>query len=218
MTQIRFYFEFASPYSYIASCSIEDIGRASGRQVLWLPIDIREVWTAHGVLDAYTAIRAVKRPYIMRDAVRCARKLGITLAPPSAPARDTSIAKLVYWGLRVDDELLAKRFLQAVWHRYFAEGGSIGDLEDLAQASLALGLDMNALRTAAQWAGAQQAQDACNVDAVGSGCFGVPWFVTDGESFFGHDRLSHLAEHVNAHVPEAARLNAFEGRTPQSPP
>jgi len=108
MNPIQFYFEFASPYSYIASLEIDELGRAAGREVEWLPIDISVVWAAHGVLDAYAAIRALKRRYIMRDAVRCARVRGVTLAAPSASARDASIAKLAYWGLRDQDSWLKR--------------------------------------------------------------------------------------------------------------
>jgi len=201
MNPIQFYFEFASPYSYIASLEIDELGRAAGREVEWLPIDISVVWAAHGVLDAYAAIRALKRRYIMRDAVRCARVRGVTLAAPSASARDASIAKLAYWGLRDQDAPLAKRFLRLVWHRYFGEGKPINDLDHLAQASIGLGLDASGIRAAAAWEGARQAQDVSNADAVDSGCFGIPWFVADGESFFGHDRLAHLAAHFSKPYP-----------------
>ncbi len=198
MRPIQFYFEFASPYSYIASLEIDEVARAAGREVAWLPIDIAVVWAAHGVLDGYASIRTLKRPYIMRDAVRCARMRGVALATPSAPARDASIAKLAYWGLREQDSPLAKRFVQAVWHRYFGEGKPINGLEDLAQASAAMGLDADRIQTASRWEGASHAQDACSADAARGGCFGIPWFVADGESFFGHDRLAHLAAHLDA--------------------
>ena len=198
---IQFFFEFASPYSYIASLEIDKVATAAGRSVEWRPIELAAVWASHGVLEAYTAIRRLKRPYILRDAARCASLHGIALARPSSSATDTGLAKLAYWGLRHADAPLAKRFLQSVWHRYFCEGRPIGALEDLADASAAIGLGALQIQSAAAWAGARQAQDQSNSDAVRSGCFGVPWFIADGECFFGQDRLGQLATHIkpNAH-------------------
>lgn len=198
---IQFFLEFASPYSYIASMEIDKVAASAGRSVEWRPIELASVWAAHGVLEAYTAIRRLKRPYILRDAMRNANAKGIVLARRSAPATDTSLAKLAYWGLRHADAPLAKRFLQSVWHRYFGEGNPIGALEDLVDASAAIGIGEKHIQDAAAWAGARQAQDQSNSDAVRSGCFGVPWFIADGECFFGQDRLGQLAAHIkpNAH-------------------
>ena len=198
MPSIQFYFKFASPYSYLASLEVEDVAKSAGRTVEWLPIEIPAVWAAHGVLDAYAAIRHLKRPYIMRDAMRCARMRGVVLATPSVSARDASTARLAYWGLRNQESPIAKQFLQVVWHRYFGQGRSILDLDDLVEASNGIGLDANSIRRAAEWEGARRAQDSCNADAVASGCFGIPWFMADGEAFFGHDRLTHLATHIGA--------------------
>jgi 2-hydroxychromene-2-carboxylate isomerase len=198
MDDIRFYFEFISPYSYLASLQIEDIAEAARREVDWRPIEIEAVWEAQGVLEAYKQIRGLKRPYIKQDAIRCAAMAGVTLMPLPASARDTSLAKSAYWGLRNQDAELAKRFLQTIWHRLFGEGRSIASIDDMAEACSGLGLSAEDLLAAAAWEGARRHQDASNADAAACGCFGVPWFVADGESFFGQDRLMHLAAFLGA--------------------
>lgn len=193
---IQFFFTLASPYSYIASMEIDKVAANAGRSVEWRPIELASVWAAHGVLEAYKAIRRLKRPYILHDAMRCAHEQGIILARPSAPATDTSFVQLACWGLRHADTPLAKRFLQSVWRRYFDDGKPIGVVDDLVDASAAIGLDAQQIEAAAAWAGARHAQDQSNSDAVRSGCFGVPWFIADGECYFGQDRLGQLAAHV----------------------
>lgn len=214
MTPIHFHFEFASPYSYIASLQIDAIAKAAGRTVDWLPIELDAVWKASGVLDAYSQIRRLKRPYIARDAARCARMCGTVLATPCAPAHGAPVAKLAYWGMRNQEPRLGEAFLKAVWHRYFGEGQSITGLADLVLASRSLGLDARTIQSASAWTGARQAQDASNAAAVDSGCFGVPWFIADGESFFGQDRLPHLAVHLNANP----ALGGREGQRTRSMP
>ena len=152
---VQFFFEFASPYSYIASLEIDRVAASAGRPVEWRPIELASVWTAHGVLEAYMAIRRLQRPDILQDAMRCARRTGIVMARPAASATDTGLAQLAYWGMRNDDALLAKCFLQSVWHRYFGEGKPIGALDDLADACEGIGLGAQHILAAAAWAGAR---------------------------------------------------------------
>lgn len=127
--------------------------------------------------------------------------LGIRFARPVTSAGDTTLAKPAYWGIRGTDRELAERFIQAVWHRHFREGLAIGTAPDLAQAfaqapaqAFANGaLDAEAIASAAQAPKARQDQGACNAQAVTLGCFGIPWVVVDGQSFFGQDRLDQVA-------------------------
>ncbi len=37
---------------------------------------------------------------------------------------------------------------------------------------------------------------AATNDAVHDGCFGMPWFMLDGEAFWGHDRLGQMEKRL----------------------
>ena len=198
MNPVQFFFELASPYSYIASLQIERLVKEAGRVIEWRPVELEAIWAAQGVLEPYAAVRRIKRDYILRDSRRCAARLGITIAKPATSSRDTSFAKLAFWGLHASDPQLATLFIQDVWHRHFGEGSPIGSAQDLVVASIRLGLNEESILSAARSPLARAAQDAANVEVVRSGCFGVPWFATDGEAFFGQDRLSYLVAHLNA--------------------
>ena len=113
---VHFYFEFASPYSYLASIDIDERVERAGGRVEWSPIDLPRIWKAHGVLDAYLSIRTLKTPYIRQDAARCAKLAGIKLKPPRAQATDTSLAKRTYWGLIEAQDDRAKPFLKRISH------------------------------------------------------------------------------------------------------
>lgn len=196
MSAVQFFFEPTSPYSYLASLRIDAIAAASGRTVDWCPIDILQVWQAHGITEAYGAVRTLKRTYVLHDALRCARALGVPYATPRMRARDTTPLKLAYWGLAERDAMLARRFMQSVWRRYFVEGGAIDALADLQDADAGWSLDT--LERAAALPTALAAHERANAAAIGAGCFGVPWFMADGEPFFGQDRLDQLAAHLAA--------------------
>ena len=191
---IRFYFELVSPYSYLASLRIEPAAQAAGRSVSWRPIDLPRVWQAQGVLKAYAAIRKLKGPHIRRDAARCAERLGVPFMAPRAGVGDTGLAKRAYCGLCESNDTRATPFLRAIWHRHFGEGCEIAALDDLTEAAGPLGLSAADIEAAAAMPAAAARIAASNEEATAAGCFGVPWFVADGESFFGHDRVPHLVD------------------------
>lgn len=192
---VKFYFEFVSPYSYLASLRIDAAVEACGRTVDWRPIDLPRVWQSQNLLEAYLAIRKVKAPYIWRDVTRCASRAGVTMArPKSLP--DTTLAKHVYWGLRDRDDSRAKPFLRAIWHRHFVAGADVATLADVAEAALPLGLDARDIETLATSPQAAARQVASNEEAVATSCFGVPWFVAGTATFFGQDRIDDLVDHL----------------------
>ncbi|HTY99675.1 MAG TPA: DsbA family protein, partial [Rhodocyclaceae bacterium] len=71
---IDFYFDFTSPYSYLASEAIDGLAARFGRQVRWRPILLGAVFQAVGTVSL------VKQPdkadYSLRDFARSARYLG----------------------------------------------------------------------------------------------------------------------------------------------
>ena len=63
---IDVFFEFASPYSYLAAQELPALAARHGRPLQWRPIELAKVWAAQGVLEAYRAVRRVKAAYVMR--------------------------------------------------------------------------------------------------------------------------------------------------------
>jgi len=46
---IDFYFEFSSPYGYIASRLVDEFGERVGRQITWRPMLLGPVWKITGM-------------------------------------------------------------------------------------------------------------------------------------------------------------------------
>jgi len=183
---IDVFFEFASPYSYLAAQELPALAARHGRPLRWRPIELAKVWGAQGVLEAYAAVRRVKVGYIMHDAARVAADRGLRLVPRrSLP--DATLARLVVHRLNRCARAAAEPFVLETWRKLFAEGAEIGSIDALTR-----GLDPR-LRSEIQSAqgDTQAAEDLeiANRDAVGSGCFGVPWIVAGDEAYFGQDRL-----------------------------
>ena len=98
---IDFYFEFASPYGYLASTQIDAIAARHGREVFWHPIMLGAAFKLTG---AQPLMRTpLKGDYMMHDLPRFARLLGVPFtAPPVMPANSLAASRACIW-LEQDD-------------------------------------------------------------------------------------------------------------------
>lgn len=188
---IEVFFEFASPYSYLAAQELPPLATRHGRALRWRPIQLAKVWGAQGVLEAYAAVRRVKAGYIMRDVARLAADRGVPFVPFDALPNAT-LARLVAHRLNRRAPDAVQPFVLGTWRALFADGADIGSVEVLKRA---LDPRLHPEIEAAQDDG-QAAEDleTANRDALAAGCFGAPWIVADGEAYFGQDRL-YLLDH-----------------------
>jgi 2-hydroxychromene-2-carboxylate isomerase len=186
---IDVFFEFASPYSYLAAQELPALAAQHGRRLRWRPIELAKVWGARGVLEAYTAVRRVKRDYIIRDVARLAADRNVRFVLyRSLP--DATVARLAVHRLNRCAPEAAEPFVLTTWHKLFAEGGEIGSIDALTR-----GLDPRLhgeIQSAQNDAQAAEDLEIANRDAVAAGCFGVPWIIADEEAYFGQDRLDLL--------------------------
>ena len=199
---VTFYFEFASPYSYLASHRIEEVVAKHGRQVLWRPIRLLEVWEAIG--QDVAAIPKAKLQYIEHDSNRCAQQLGIPFTMPEVFPPDATLARSAFYHVDSRDPPLAKTFAQAVANQYYGEGRDISTPAQLRGLAARLGIDADELDAAGRDEAAAARVIAATAEAAGLGCFGVPWMRVEGENFFGHDRLPYLDQWLAARAAEGA--------------
>lgn len=192
---IDFFFEFASPYSYIAAQSLPALAARTGRTLRWRPIDMSQVWAELGVGEPYAAIRAIKRGYIVRDAARVAADRAIPFARPASFPPDATLGRLAVHGLALRDTAAAGALARAIWHRFWGEGSGIDTLDDIAAA--APDLTREQIAAATESPDARTALDTAIADAIALKCFGIPWIVAEGESYFGQDRLDILERRLS---------------------
>jgi len=80
----------------------------------------------------------------------------------------------------------------AIMAALWAEDKNISDEDTLASLAINLDLDGKALLKSAETASAQAAYDQFTDNAMAANVFGSPWYVVDGESFWGQDRLDFV--------------------------
>lgn len=189
-TPIEFYFDFSSPYGYLAAQRIDEIGARHGREVDWKPFLLGALFKITGA--APLPHIPLKSDYARRDMPRAARLLGVPFTlPESFPFNSLAACRAYYWlGDREPAE--AKALAKAVFAAAFAEGRDMSEAEGVIEEAAKLGIEREALAAALQDP-AVKARLKDEVDAaIGRGVFGSPFIFVDGEPFWGHDRLGHV--------------------------
>jgi 2-hydroxychromene-2-carboxylate isomerase len=187
---IRFWFDFSSPYSYIASEWIAALAARRGRTVRWHAMLLGVTFKAAG-LQTPVAF-PLKREYTLADFARSARFEGVPYRQPERFPIATQNAARVFWWLDADDPARAVAWAQAALRAYFARGVPLDDPAALKALAAESGLDPDAAEAAWQDERWKQRLRQANDEALAAGVFGAPSFAVDGELFWGNDRKPQL--------------------------
>jgi 2-hydroxychromene-2-carboxylate isomerase len=193
--EIDFYFDFSSPYAYLASTRIDAVAARHGRIVRWRPFLLGAVYKATGY---HPLEQPAKRQYFLRDLARSARLLGLPLAiPASFPENLLAAARATYW---IDDRDRAKSgaFAKAAFAAYWAEGRKLADPETVAELAAAQGFAKDAVLAALNDPMVKDRLKGETDAALAAGIFGSPVTMVDGEPFWGSDRLEQVDRWLGA--------------------
>jgi len=187
---IEFYFDFSSPYGYIASTRIDALAERHGRSVAWRPILLGVVFKTTGMGPLPTV--PLKGAYSLRDFERSARLYGVPFKMPVVfPFNAIVPSRMFYW-LQRRDEGLARRFAQAAYHAAFPGQQDITKAETCADLAANLGVKReDALAGANDPAVKDRLRQEVEA-AIAKGVFGSPFVIVDGEPFWGADRLDQI--------------------------
>ncbi|MBX6320448.1 MAG: 2-hydroxychromene-2-carboxylate isomerase [Rhodospirillaceae bacterium] len=189
---IDFYFDFSSPYGYLASTQIDALAARHGRTVTWKPILLGAVFKVTG--QTPLAGQPLRGPYHLRDFARSARRLGVPFTLPDPfPFASLAAARAFYW-LEEEDTGRARALARAVYHAAFGEGRDVRAPEAVAELGAAVGIDRVALRAAMDDPRVKERLRAEADAAIARGVFGSPFIFVDGEPFWGSDRLPQVEE------------------------
>ena len=187
---IDFYFDFSSPYGYIASQKIDALAARHGRTATWRPILLGAVMKITG--GAPLPGIPLKGDYARHDFARSAKFHGVDYRLPTTfPIASQAPARAFYW-LNQQDPLRAKALAASLYHAYFVDDINISNPEDTIAVSAKFGLDAEKLRAAINDPAIKDAVKNEVDAAIGLGVFGSPYIIVDGEPFWGVDRLDQI--------------------------
>ena len=189
-TPIEFYFDFSSPYGYIASEKIDALAAKHGREVTWRPFLLGVAFKTTGGAPLPTI--PLKGAYHVRDMARTAKYHGVPYRFPSVfPIASVSPCRAFYF-LDAKDPKRAQNLAKALYRAYFVDDVDISSADKTVEVSAKLGLKADEVRTGI---GDQAVKDRTRTEvdkAIARGAFGSPYIIVDGEPFWGSDRLEQI--------------------------
>ena len=194
---IDFYFDFISPYGYLAAARIEEIGAKYGRPVVWRPfllgVTVLQVMGIKPLMET-----PLKSDYLVVDRPRMARLLGVPLTVPDLDGVNGVAASRAFYWLAEGDETTAKALARRLLERLWVEGRDIADPGVVADEAAALGVSRETLGDALGDPRVKGLLRSAVDAAVGRKVFGSPFFIVDDQPVWGVDRL-WMIEHWLRH-------------------
>jgi 2-hydroxychromene-2-carboxylate isomerase len=183
---LEFFFDYASPYSYLACQQVEALAQRSGAELRWRPFLLGAVFKATGNVPPIST--ANKAAWLLRDVQEWTSYLGLPpfRMPENFPINSLKANRL---GLVAAEHGRIAPFSHAAFRAAFAEGKDLADPQVLAELARAADLDPEQAIAKAE---SQEIKDALrrNTDeALARGTFGAPTFFVGDELYFGNDRL-----------------------------
>jgi len=187
---IDFYFDFSSPYGYVASEKIEALAAKHGRSVAWHPMLLGVVFKQTGAMPLTQV--PLKGDYSRRDMARTARFHGVGFRLPSNfPIATQAPARVVLWA-RERDAALAPKIIHALYRAVFVDDVDISNADAAATVAASCGADAASARAAVDDPSVKEALKRENEQAMGRGVFGSPFMIVDDEPFWGVDHLDQV--------------------------
>ncbi len=193
---IAFYFDFSSPYAYLASERIGPIAEDLRRAIIWKPILLGVTFKETGSEPLLQI--PLKGDYARHDLERCARHHGIPYALPSNfPFASIAPSRAVYWTQAQDPERTSA-LVQALFRAAWQEDRDIAAPEGTLAVAGEVGLDRSALAKGLQDPATKAGLRREIEEGLERGVCGVPYMIVDDEPFWGNDRLDTLADWVKS--------------------
>ena len=192
MATLEFFYDFVSPYSYLASTRVEAMAARTGATIRWRPFLLGGVFKATGN-RAPIEIPA-KGVHMLLDLGRWSKRLGVPLHFPASFPFSSMLALRAAFAAEAAGKLVP--YTHAVYKAAWADGRDVASAEGLTAVLDEAGLDGAALVAAAPQY--KEALIKQTQELVDRGGFGGPALFVGEELFVGNDRLEFVEEALKA--------------------
>jgi 2-hydroxychromene-2-carboxylate isomerase len=190
MRRFEFFFDYGSPYSYLANSRLPALSERTGAEVRYRPMLLGGVFKATGNSSPVANPCEAKRSYAALELQRWVDHLGVPFrGNPHFPINTLLLMRTAVAAQRAG---VFQPFHQAVYPAFWAEGENLGEPEVVIRVVEKAGLDARALLEAAGDPEVKAELRANTEEAVARGAFGAPTFFVEDQMFFGNDRLDFV--------------------------
>jgi 2-hydroxychromene-2-carboxylate isomerase len=197
---IDFYFDFISPFSYLAYQRLPGLAARFGHSVTCHVLNLAETKLLGGNTGPTSRDQPLKRRYNQKDKERWARRYGVPIENPVSYGPD----RLNKGKFFADDRNATHAYIALAWRKLWGEGGDMAGEGILRETARHCGWDVEAFLAFTLSREADDRYEAATLAAHQRGVFGVPTMIIGDEMWWGNDRLDFLEEHLRATAPKAA--------------
>lgn len=205
MAEVRFFFDFLSPYSYLASRRLRT---APYDQIpmSYCPVTFGSILSKLGVKGPGEIPN--RRRHQLMDVLLVAKDADFPLeGPPTHPFNSVYALRSVVAAPEEAQARLTHAYFDATW----ARGEALDDLDVLRRITKEAGVDHDPEDVATDRTH-RATLKANTKDLLAMGGWGVPTFVVDDILFWGQDRLAHLASYLAHRNSPLAKCEELLGR------
>jgi 2-hydroxychromene-2-carboxylate isomerase len=190
VAKIEFFFDYGSPYSFLANGVIPGIAEAKGATLVYRPILLGGVFKATGNKSPMMETVEAKRNYGGGAMRRTSELHGVPISGnPHFPINTIGIMRLAVAAQR---EGVFNTYHEAIYPSFWQRGLDLGDPKVQGDVVRDAGLDADKLLARAADDDVKAELRATIDEAVSRGAFGAPTFFVGDEMFFGVDHLPFL--------------------------
>jgi len=190
---IKLYFDYKSPFTYLAMEPAYDLMRTHRVQLRYLP-HVFDFKAYGGEMEQRTERDWRKVRYLYRDVRRFANERGITIKGPQR-LFDSRLALI--GGMFADRHNLFRPYSDRVFERFFKRELNIEDRAALHGVMKEVGLDTDAFDRYSERQG-QGDLKAALAEGERDEIFGVPTLLVEGEPFWGNDRIVWVVKKLDS--------------------
>jgi 2-hydroxychromene-2-carboxylate isomerase len=183
---VKFCFDYASPWTYIADCRVEEALTGLPVDIQYVPVYLRGFEMFRSGMP-YTP---AKLAYIARDMQRCASFHDIPLNPPhNFPINGLHLLRAT---VALEGRPQCDAYRRAAYRATWVDDRNVSDPAVAMDIAVELGLEREELSAAVASPAVKDALKEHTEAAIARGAFGVPTFFVGKEMFWGQDRLDFV--------------------------
>lgn len=185
---LEFFFDYGSPYSYLADTQVETIVKRAGAALARKPMLLGGVFKSTG--NQSPMMIDLKGKWARGDLATWARFYGVPFRYNSHFPVNTLALMRGAAAAQIDG--VFERYHPAMFKAMWVDGRNLNDMAEVGTVLGGAGIDAGRMARRIQDQDVKDRLKATTDEAVARGVFGAPTSFVDDLMFFGNDRLSFV--------------------------
>jgi len=188
--QVEFFFDYGSPFSYLADTQLAALERRTGATIVYRPMLLGAVLKETGNASPITV--PAKGRYMGVELHRWARRYGVPFAANKFFPINTM--RLMRGAVAAQHAECFAEYHRAIYPAFWVDSANLGEPGVIRAVLDKAGLNADLILTRIEEPDVKEQLRLNTEEAVRRGVFGAPTFFVGEEMFWGNDRLMFVEE------------------------